>query len=191
MNILYFDTETASLPRDYKAPAWDTENWPRMVQLAYRYEVDGVVIAESRMVVSSAGTIDAQAVAVHGIHSDVAALHGVKLSYVLKSFAAYVQKAEKLIAHNYAFDAAVIDCECYRTNRPPVLSKQKSRAVCTMLNSVEFVGLPGKYGKLKWPKLDELHEKLFGVPVPDAHDALADVRAMAKCYVELKKRAVI
>ena len=32
---LFFDTETTGLPRNWKAPITDLNNWPRLVQLAY------------------------------------------------------------------------------------------------------------------------------------------------------------
>lgn len=32
---LFFDTETNGLPRNWKAPVSDLNNWPCMVQLAY------------------------------------------------------------------------------------------------------------------------------------------------------------
>ena len=32
---LFFDTETTGLPRNWKAPVTDLNNWPRLVQLAY------------------------------------------------------------------------------------------------------------------------------------------------------------
>ena len=32
---VFFDTETTGLPNDYDAPASDTDNWPRIVQLAW------------------------------------------------------------------------------------------------------------------------------------------------------------
>ena len=35
MKILFFDTETTGVPRNYNAPSTDTDNWPRMVQLGY------------------------------------------------------------------------------------------------------------------------------------------------------------
>ena len=35
MRYLFFDTETTGVPQDYKAPSSDTDNWPRMVQLAW------------------------------------------------------------------------------------------------------------------------------------------------------------
>ena len=33
--FIFFDTETTGVPRDYKAPTTDTNNWPRMVQLGW------------------------------------------------------------------------------------------------------------------------------------------------------------
>ena len=32
---LFFDTETTGLPRNWKAPVTDLDNWPRMVQIAW------------------------------------------------------------------------------------------------------------------------------------------------------------
>ena len=32
---IVFDTETTGLPKKYNAPFTDTDNWPRMVQLAW------------------------------------------------------------------------------------------------------------------------------------------------------------
>ena len=35
MKIVFFDTETTGLPRDYNAPSSNLDNWPRLVQLAW------------------------------------------------------------------------------------------------------------------------------------------------------------
>jgi hypothetical protein len=59
-----------------------------------------------------------------------------------------------------------------------------------MQASTEYCALPGNYGT-KWPKLQELHSKLFGSPFEGGHDALVDVRACAKCYFELRKLEVM
>jgi len=32
---LFFDTETTGLPKNWKAPIEDLNNWPRLVQLAW------------------------------------------------------------------------------------------------------------------------------------------------------------
>ncbi len=33
--ILFFDTKTTRLPRNWKAPVTDLNNWPRLVQIAW------------------------------------------------------------------------------------------------------------------------------------------------------------
>jgi DNA polymerase III epsilon subunit-like protein len=63
--------------------------------------------------------------------------------------------------------------------------------ICTMLSSVDFCQLPGRYGSFKWPQLQELHKILFGKEFDSAHDALADVVACGDCLFELIKRDVI
>jgi len=35
MNILFLDTETNGLPKDYQAPITDLANWPEIVSLAF------------------------------------------------------------------------------------------------------------------------------------------------------------
>jgi len=54
-----------------------------------------------------------------------------------------------------------------------------------MQESTYFCKLPGKGGRYKWPTLTELHIKLFGTKFEDAHDALADTTACAKCFFKL------
>lgn len=53
---LFFDTETNGLPKDYDAPAADTDNRPRMVQLAWILTNDnGDIITEHCDVIKSDG----------------------------------------------------------------------------------------------------------------------------------------
>jgi DNA polymerase III epsilon subunit-like protein len=60
-----------------------------------------------------------------------------------------------------------------------------------MRSSTSFCRIPGGPRGYKWPKLQELHQALFSVEFDAAHDAVADVRACAKCFFELKRRGVI
>jgi hypothetical protein len=45
-----------------------------------------------------------------------------------------------------------------------------------------------KYGKsyLKYPKLIELHEKLFNVTPNNLHNSLNDILVTLRCYMKLK-----
>ena len=60
-----------------------------------------------------------------------------------------------------------------------------------MKSTINYLRLPGKYGKYKNPSLTQLHMHLFGEKFDDAHDALADVVACARCFFELKDRGII
>lgn len=67
---------------------------------------------------------------------------------------------------------------------------RKNRQICTMNESTDLCKIPGPYG-YKWPKLEELHKHLFGKTFDNAHDALADVRATARCLFELRRRGMV
>ena len=54
--ILFFDTETTGLPKNYKAPVTDLENWPRLVQLAYiLQDYDGNTILKGDYIIKPNG----------------------------------------------------------------------------------------------------------------------------------------
>ena len=72
MKYLFFDTETTGLPRNYKAPVTDAENWPRLVQLAWILcEADGTIVEQVDHIVKPDGwTIGKQASDIHGITTE-------------------------------------------------------------------------------------------------------------------------
>ena len=52
MKIVFFDTETTGLPRDYNAPSSKLDNWPRLVQLAWIVsDYDGNVISSENHII--------------------------------------------------------------------------------------------------------------------------------------------
>ena len=67
--ILVYDTETTGLPRDWNAPLTDSENWPRLVQLAWQLHTpDGKLVSRGNRIVRPDGfTIPYNAAKVHGI----------------------------------------------------------------------------------------------------------------------------
>lgn len=60
---LFFDTETTGLPKNWKAPVTDLNNWPRLVQLAYLlYDAQGNKMAEGDYIIKPDGfTVGAEA----------------------------------------------------------------------------------------------------------------------------------
>ena len=170
---LFFDTETTGLPKRWNAPVTDLENWPRLVQLAWiMYDDRGNMLESRDVIVKPEGfTIPPEASRVHGITTLVAR-----------------EKGEPLVGHNISFDECIVGAEFERLRMMTTLFLKPK--YCTMKLSTDYCKLPGKKG-FKSPRLAELHQVLFGSGFDNAHNALADVEATARCFWELKNRKVI
>jgi len=187
---LFFDTETTGLPRNYKAPVSDVNNWPRMVQLAWLlYDGKGKLVSGKNHIIKPEGfTIPVDATKVHGISTKRAIEEGVFIQDVLNEFHEQISLAKCLVAHNISFDEKIAGAEFIRNKMSnPIASKAR---ICTMEVSTDYCKLEGQYG-YKWPKLAELHYKLFNTHFEEAHNAAVDITATAKCFWELKERGVI
>ena len=187
---LFFDTETTGLPKNWKAPLTDLNNWPRLVQLAYLYyDRNGNLISRGDFIIKPVGfTIPADASRIHGISTEKAMEEGKALLPVLHEFQELVSESEYLVAHNLSFDEKIIAAEFLRNSMPDCLASK--RKICTMQGTTNFCKIVGHYG-YKWPKLSELHFKLFNENFEEAHNAAVDIYATAKCFWELKRRGKI
>jgi len=187
---LFFDTETNGLPKDFKAPMSDLNNWPRLVQIAWlQYDNYGKQISSCSHIIKPQGfIIPPDAIKVHGISNEKAEKEGLALKKVLNEFLLVINESKFLIAHNVDFDQKVIGAEFLRENIKTNLSKIEK--ICTMQSSTNYCQIPSSYG-YKWPSLSEIHMKLFNSSFKESHDALVDVTACAKCFFELKKLGVI
>jgi DNA polymerase III subunit epsilon len=190
---LFFDTETTGLPKNWQAPLENLDNWPRLVQLAWIIsDQNGKEIGRENLIIKPEGfIIPDQAAGVHGITTERALKEGIKLIEALSGFNMALEQAEAIVAHNISFDEKIMGAEFLRNKIESKLFQ--SPKICTMQSSIDFCGIYNfnGYGGYKWPKLIELHEKLFNKGFEGAHDALADVKACAKCFFELKKRKVL
>ncbi|MDP3988773.1 MAG: 3'-5' exonuclease [bacterium] len=190
MKYLFFDTETTGLPLSWKAPVTDLPNWPRVVQLAWAlYDGEGVLLdSKDRIIKPDGFEIPVGASNIHGISTERALEEGISRIEALGEFQAALASASHMVAHNMSFDQKVLGAEFLRSDMENVL--EAKQAICTKDISTEYCALPGNYG-YKWPKLSELHQKLFGEDILDAHNAMVDVNATARCFWELKKRGVV
>jgi hypothetical protein len=66
-----------------------------------------------------------------------------------------------------------------------------TRSLCLMRTTTDFCHLPGRFGTPKYPRLTELHRKLFGEDVHACHSALADMEASARCFFRLRAMGVL
>ncbi|MEJ2110160.1 MAG: 3'-5' exonuclease [Acidobacteriota bacterium] len=184
---IVIDCETTGLPRNWKAPVSDIDNWPRVIQIAWsRYDKEFQNLEATGFLIQPNGfTIPPEAERVHRISTERALREGKPLEAALADFADAVDLSEVVVAHNLRFDESVLSAEYLRLNRKPPFGDKKR--VCTMLGTTDFCRIPGAYG-YKWPSLSELHQALFGKPFEEAHDAGADVSACASCFIELKRK---
>ncbi|HIF15529.1 MAG TPA: 3'-5' exonuclease [Bacteroidetes bacterium] len=187
---IFFDTETTGLPKNWKAPVEDLDNWPRLVQLAWIIYDDNkaLVSSEEHIVYPSGFQIPEAASNIHGITTHKAILEGKNLDFVLDRFYTDLKACSHIIAHNLNYDINIMGAELLRNNKQNILPGKKG--ICTMLSSVDFCALPGKYG-YKWPSLSELHIKLFNKDFENAHDAMSDIKATADCFFALEEKYVI
>jgi len=187
---LFFDTETTGLPKNWKASVTDLNNWPRLVQLAWLYyDKDGNKISGNNCVIEPDGfTIPTEASRIHGISNARALQEGIALQLVLNELQVLITQSSYLVAHNMSFDEKIIGAEFLRKNMLNSITT-KDR-ICTMEKSTNYCKLNGPYG-YKWPKLSELHYKLFGKGFDEAHNAAVDINATAKCFWEMKKLGLL
>ena len=158
--FLIFDTETTGLPKNYRAPLTDSDNWPRMVQIAWQLhdETGQLTEAKSYIVKPEGYAIPYAAEKVHGISTEKAMEKGKELQWVLEEFNEALKQTRFLVGHNIDFDISIVGAEYFRKNIPTRFLKLAT--IDTMQDSTEYCALPGgKGGKFKWPNLSELHQK--------------------------------
>jgi DNA polymerase-3 subunit epsilon len=177
---LFFDTETTGVPAG--------NDKVHMCQLAWILQSDTAKnLAHGNFLIRPEGwTIPDEVAKIHGITTAIANTEGYPVGEVLSVFAATTYFPIRLVAHNIQFDMAIVACEFSRLSWENSLHGKET--LCTMQASTALCALPRKSGGgFKWPKLMELHQKLFGREFEGAHDALNDVKALVKCFWELRR----
>ncbi|HEY0741492.1 MAG TPA: DNA polymerase III subunit alpha, partial [Chryseosolibacter sp.] len=190
---LIFDTETTGIPHNKTAPISDLDNWPRVVQLAWQlHDNKGKLLSQHNYIIKPEGfDIPYKAEQVHGISTKRALAEGHDMIKVLEAFLSDLKNTKRLVGHNIEFDISILGAELLRKQFliDEFVNLDK---IDTGIASTEFCQLTGGIGgRLKMPRLVELHEKLFGKDFGDAHDASYDVAATARCYFGLLTRKVV
>lgn len=175
------------------------DNWPRIIQLAWLLsDYQGNVInQQERLIKPDCWEVPKEKFWVdHGFTQEKSMKDGIALRLVLNEFLADQAKCDLMVAHNMAFDLPVTGAEMIRYK----MKGKKVDKVCTMETTVAFCCIPFSgqrswlskaEGKFKFPRLTELHKKLFGKDFEAAHSAGGDVAALKDCFFELLKRGII
>ena len=187
---LIFDTETTGLPKRWKAPITDTDNWPRCIQIAWQLHDDmGRCLEHQDFLIRPEGfNIPYDAEKIHGISTELASEQGIDLADVLELFNIALSKTNFVVGQNVGFDLNIMGCEFHRLEIVSCLNQLPILDTCTE-KTASMCQIPGgRGGKFKLPTLTELHQFLFNKPFGDAHNATADVEATTRCFLELIRR---
>jgi DNA polymerase III subunit alpha len=189
---LIFDTETTGLPKNWKAPITDTDNWPRCIQIAWQlHDAMGNVIEHDDFLVQPDGfNIPYDAEQIHGISTALAQEQGISLLEGLEKFNAALHRSQFVVGQNVGFDVNIMGCEFHRLQIESPLTELPVLDTCTEVTA-KICQIPGgRGGKFKLPTLTELHQHLFGTGFGEAHNATADVEATTRCFFELLRKRV-
>lgn len=206
MRVLVFDTEATGLPKTKIINPDALNLWPHIVQfsyLIYDTELNDVIVVGDNIVKVGAGiNIPAESTAIHGITNQMSQTEGVSLSQALQGFFRDLQTADRLVGHNISFDVNLVIVELLRmiynpaSNSGADISANKNNlhqianfknTYCTLQESIDLCAIKAvtKLGKEynKFPKLIELHQKLFRTIPNNLHNSLTDILVTLRCYV--------
>jgi len=189
---LIFDTETTGLPKNFRAPVSDTDNWPRCIQIAWQlHDEDGKLIEHQDYIIKPEGfNIPFDAEKIHGISTELAQKEGLPLAEVVERFIAALGKAKFVVGQNIEFDLNVMGSEFYRMGIEDPFQRLSVLDTCTEITA-QLCQIPGgRGGRFKLPTLTELHEFLFDATFAEVHNATADVEATTRCFLELVRRQI-
>ena len=194
MRVLTFDTETTGLPKRYNGSIHDSDNWPHIVQLSILlYDLDAqetIAVHDFIIKLPESVVMTQENTDIHGITNEMSSQKGVNIKEALLCMSACLDDARVLVAHNLEFDANMIAVECNRVGYPNILRIKSFVEYCTMLHGMKLCNLKMISRKtnreiVKFPKLIELHQKLFNEVPNNLHNSLVDVFVCFRCYHKL------
>jgi DNA polymerase III epsilon subunit-like protein len=210
MRFLIFDTETTGLPQT-KIISPDTLNrWPHIVQFSFIIYDDhtNVITHIQNNIIKMSDNINIpeDSIKFHGITNEISKSKGLPIEHVLNDFFYHLLEVDKVVGHNIEFDINMVRVELLRTihfNTNKVtddliriykfnlhyLTNIKN-IHCTLQESIELCNIKAvnKSGKeyVKFPKLEELHYKLFNSKPNNLHNSLNDCLVTLRCFIKMK-----
>lgn len=192
MKTLTLDIETNGLPPKGARYETDFMMFPHIVTIAWK--INDQVTKYMILNIEGIG-IPPEVTAINGITDEMCDASEITLSRALSDLLFDAQDSDVVIGHNIYFDTSIIKANILRLmtkdNVPQAFFDQftilldKEKRVDTMQKTIKFCGMGGK-----WPKLTELHMKLFNSTF-EAHNSKDDVEATYRCYLELKRQGII
>jgi len=208
MKILVFDTETTGLPKTKFISPSTLDQWPYIVQFSfiiYDSSLNDIVESKDDIIKLPENVlIPEESTKIHNITNELSQKSGLQINEILNVFFDHLRNVDRLVGHNIEFDLNMIKVEISRIiNENQVTSEQlKSykynlhflnnykNISCTLKDSIKFCNIQviNKSGKpyLKYPKLIELHNKLFNETPKNLHNSFNDILVTLRCFMKLK-----
>lgn len=189
MKIFVFDTETTGFINKKET---DLDKQPKIVQFAgILWDLkDGTFIEEKRVniLVNPGIPIPFWASQVHHIY-DIDVKDAPDITQVLDEILENINNPDIIIWHNIEYDESMVQLELKRLQKEYAYKPKQS--ICTMKTTVDYCAIQWNWARFKYPKLWELHKKLFDQYFVWAHDAMVDVEATLRSFVKLVNEWVI
>lgn len=186
MKIFVFDTETTWFINKKES---DLDKQPKIIQFAWiLWVLKNWIFEEEKRVnilVNPRMCIPFWSSEVHHIY-DVDVKKAPYIEEVIDDILDYINWPDIIVWHNVSYDEDMTKLELRRLQKE--FQYRPKQVVCTMNETIEFCRLPKRNEASSWykrPKLWELYKKLFWEYFTWAHDAMVDVEATLRCFVEL------
>jgi DNA polymerase III epsilon subunit-like protein len=211
MKLLVFDTETSGLPKSRFISPDTLDKWPHIVQFSYIIfdtETNELIEIKNNVVkIPESFIISPESINIHHITNEISSKIGLEIEDIIEEFFYYfMNSCDKLIGHNISFDINMLKVELlriiYYNNSALTQKKIKlfksylhyltnyTSICCTLKDSIDLCNIivMDKYGKpyKKYPKLVELHEKLFNIVPNNLHNSLIDILVTLRCFMKMK-----
>lgn len=189
MKIFVFDTETTGFINKKET---DLNKQPKIVQFAWiLWDLkDGTFIEEKRVniLINPWVPIPFWASQVHHIY-DIDVKNAPDITEVMDEILEYINSPDIIIWHNIEYDEDMVKLELKRIEKE--YAYKPKQVICTMKTTVDYCAIQWNGARFKYPKLWELHKKLFDEYFVWAHDAMVDVEATLRSFVKLVNEEVI
>jgi DNA polymerase III epsilon subunit-like protein len=208
MRLLIFDTETTGLPQSKFIGPSTLHQWPYIVQFSYIIydtSLNDIILTKDYIIKLPENILITEETSkIHGITNEMSQQNGVQINDVLSEFFYFLRGVDILIGHNIEFDINMLKIELLRIIEKNSLTQEQIKFYkyelhflinfknisCTLKDSIKFcnIQLIDKNGKsfLKYPKLIELHEKLFNKIPSNLHNSFNDILITLRCFMKLK-----
>ena len=193
-DVLFFDTETTGIPG--RSANWETDfmDYPHVVQLAWMHGCK----SESHIIRPEGWEIPQETVDVHGITTEYALEHGEPFAAVVDMFIQDFHEAGLICGHNIHFDTSIIKANILRELGREYYDANdvegalyKGKRIDTMRPTMKWVDARRANGAIKFPNLSELYSRCFPGESFPAHDAMEDVKAVARCLPVILENGLV